>query len=165
MSMGDRERAVAKSIGGFFSEFWTFAAKGNAIQLAIAVVLGGAFSAVVNSIVNNIITPFITLATHNVDFNSWGYTLRPSEMLNGTTTPAVVVGYGPLIQAIINFLIVGLSIFIIYKLLSGAVKRMQHKEEAEQKAAPPDPVSTQEKLLSEIRDLLKEQVQKNNPQK
>lgn len=153
-----------KKVGGFFSEFWAFAAKGNAIQLAVAVVVGGAFSAIVNSLVNNIITPFITLATHNVDFSSLGYTLRPAETMNGTTTPAVVVGYGPLLQAVINFLIVGLSIFIIYKLVSGAVKRMQRREEAEQKAAPPDPVSTEEKLLCEIRDLLKEQVNSKKPQ-
>jgi large conductance mechanosensitive channel len=150
---------IGSSVGGFFSEFWAFAAKGNAIQLAVAVVVGGAFSAVVNSLVNDIITPFISLATGNVDFSTWGYTIRPAATLNGTTTPALVVGYGHLIQVTINFLIVGLSIFIIFKLLSGAVKRLQHKEEQEQKAAPPEPVSTEEKLLSEIRDLLKEQTQ------
>lgn len=157
MKSGKRnvEKTVTKKVSGFFSEFWAFAAKGNAIQLAIGVVLGGAFGAIVTALVNNIITPFITLATHNVDFGSWGYTLRPAMTTNGSTTPAVIIGYGPLLQAVINFLIVGLSIFLIFKLMQGIVKRVQ-RHEAEQPPAPP--VSTEEKLLSEIRDLLKEQV-------
>src|ERR1700722_19753882 len=159
MSIEEDRRATRKRVRGFFSEFWAFAAKGNAIQLAVAVVVGAAFSAVVNSLVNNIITPFITLATHNVDFNSWGYTLRPALTMDGTTTPAVIVGYGQLLQAIINFLIVGLSIFLIYKIFSGIAKRMQRKQEAGE-IPPPEP-SGEEKLLSEIRDLLKEQVQKS----
>lgn len=155
---------VGRRVGGFFSEFWSFAAKGNAIQLAIGVVLGASFGAIVNALVNNIITPFITLATHNVDFASLGYTLRPAVTMNGTTTPAVVVGYGSLVQALMNFLIVGLSIFIIFKLMQGLIKSVQHKE-AEQPPAPP--VSTEEKLLCEIRDLLKEQVERRpgNPEK
>jgi len=150
----DIERSsIAKGIGGFFAEFWAFAAKGNAIQLAVAVVVGASFSAVVNSIVNDIITPFISLATGNVDFSTWGYTIRPAMTEGSTTIPALVVGYGHLIQVTINFFIVALSIFLIFKLLSGAVKRLQRKEEA----APPVPISTEEKLLCEIRDLLKEQ--------
>ena len=158
----DVERTtVAKRVGGFFHEFWTFAAKGNAIQLAIGVVLGASFGAVVTALVNDIITPFITLATHNVDFSSLGYTLRPALTMNGTTTPAVVVGYGPLIQAVINFLIVGLSIFLIFKLAQGTMHRFQ-RQEAQKPPAPP--VSNEEKLLSEIRDLLKEQVNSKNAQ-
>jgi len=148
--------SVGKKVGGFFSEFWTFAAKGNAIQLAVAVVVGAAFSAVVNSLVNDIITPFISLGTGNVDFSQWGYVIRPAENLNGTTTPALTVGYGHLIQVTINFFIVALSIFIIYKLLSGAIRRFQHKEEEEKKAAP-DSAAVQVGLLTEIRDLLKEE--------
>jgi large conductance mechanosensitive channel len=145
---------IKNRMGGFFTEFWEFAAKGNAIQLAIGVVLGASFGAIITALVNDIITPFITLATHNVDFGSWGYTLRPAQTMSGTTTPALIVGYGPLLQAVINFLIVGLSIFLIFKLFKGVAKRLQHRE-AEKPAEPP--VSTEEKLLSEIRDLLKEQ--------
>jgi large conductance mechanosensitive channel len=142
-----------KAAGGFFSEFWKFAAKGNAIQLAVAVVLGNAFGAIVNSLVNDIITPFITLATGNVDFAAWSFTLRQSRVIDGTTTPALVVNYGHLLQATINFFIVGLSIFLIFKLLSGAVQRMQ-KREAQKPAEPP--TSNEEKILTEIRDILKE---------
>jgi len=143
-------------VGGFFSEFWKFAAKGNAIQLAIGVVLGSSFGLIVSSLVNNIITPFISLLTGNVNFGSLGYTLRPAAAVNGTTTPALVVGYGTLIQSIINFLIVGLSIFLIFKLMQGVIKRFQHQE-AQTPAAPP--TSNEEKLLVEIRDILKSQTQ------
>lgn len=140
-------REVGKRATGFFSEFWKFAAKGNAIQLAVAVVLGTAFGAIVNSLVADIIMPLISLATNNVDFTLWSYTLRPG----------VEIGYGRLIQAMIHFLIVGLSIFLMFKLLSGVVRRFQKEE----KDAPAEPVTTQEKLLGEIRDLLKEQTNKS----
>ena len=146
------ESRVARGLGGFFTEFWKFAAKGNAIQLAVAVVLGGAFGAIVNSLVADIITPFISLVTHNVNFNSLSYTIRPATVLDGTTTPPLVLGYGHLIRASINFLIVGLSIFLIFKMFEGVAKRFQ-KQEAEKPAEPP--VSNEEKILAEIRDILK----------
>lgn len=150
--------SIVRGVGGFFSEFWKFAAKGNAIQLAVAVVLGGAFGAVVNSLVTDIITPFLSLATNRVNFNAWEYTLRgPIINPNGSTVPAVVINYGHLFQAALNFFIVGLSIFLIFKLFSGVAARLEKKEEQEEQAAPPVPISTQEKLLGEIRDLLKEQ--------
>ncbi|MCE9541365.1 large conductance mechanosensitive channel protein MscL [Candidatus Kaiserbacteria bacterium] len=149
---------IEEGAKGFFAEFWAFAAKGNAIQLAVAVVLGGAFGAIVNSLVTDIITPFLSLATNNVNFSAWGYTLRAAVTNpDGTITPAVAVNYGHLLQATINFFVVGLSIFLIFKLFSGVIARLQKKEELEEQAAPPVPVSTQEKLLGEIRDLLKEQ--------
>ncbi len=143
---------MASTVGGFFSEFWKFAAKGNAIQLAVAVVLGSAFGAIVNSLVSDIITPFISLATGNVNFNTLAYTIRPATVLNGTTTPPLVIGYGHVIQASINFLIVGLSIFIIFKMFQGVAQRFQ-KSEAEKPSEPP--VSNEEKILAEIRDILR----------
>ncbi len=153
-----RGSRVARGVGGFFSEFWRFAAKGNAIQLAVAVVLGGAFGAVVNSLVTDVITPLLSLATNNVNFSAWGYTLRGAiTNADSSVTPAVVINYGHLLQAGINFFVVGLSIFVVFKLLSGAIARFQRKEEQEEKAAPPVPISTEEKLLGEIRDILKEQ--------
>lgn len=149
---GMEDSRVAKGVSGFFTEFWKFAAKGNAIQLAIAVVLGTAFGAIVNSLVGDIITPFISLATNNVNFSALEYTIRAPQVLNGTTTPALVIGYGKTIQAAINFLIVGLSIFLIFKMFEGVAKRFQRRE-AEKPAEPP--VSNEEKILSEIRDILK----------
>lgn len=144
---------IKKGTHGFFSEFWKFAAKGNAVQLAVAVVLGTAFGAIVNSLVADIIMPLLSFATNNVDFSSWSYVLRPAV----GEAPALVIGYGKLIQSGINFLIIGLSIFLMFKLLSGVAVRFRKQEEAE----PPVPVSTQEKLLGEIRDLLKDQETKN----
>ena len=154
---------VEKRVGGFFSEFWKFAAKGNAVQLAVAVVLGGAFGAIVNSLVTDIITPLLSLATNNVDFSKWGLVIRGGgvDAATGADIAPLVVGYGHLIQATLNFFVVGLSIFLIYKLFSGAVARLQRKVEQEEQAAPPVPISTEEKLLGEIRDLLKEQGRPN----
>lgn len=149
-----RLRAV-KAAGGFFSEFWKFAAKGNIFDLAVGVILGTAFSQIVNSLVNNIITPLISLATGNVNFSTWSYTLREPTRIAGTTTPELVLNYGHLMQATLNFLIVGMCIFIFYKLFSKLRQRLE-RNEAE---APPEPISTQEKLLCEIRDILKEQKQ------
>lgn len=147
---------TTNTAGGFIKEFWQFAAKGNAVQLAVAVVLGTAFGAIVNSLVADIIMPVISLITGSVDFTSWGFTIRAAA----GDTPALVIGYGKLLQSGINFLVVGLSIFLMFKLLSGVAVRFR-KAEAE---APAEPVSTQEKLLSEIRDLLKEQHHTGNKQ-
>jgi len=146
-------RRVAHEVGGFFTEFWKFAAKGNALQLAIAVVIGGAFGAIVNSLVTDIITPLLSLLTNSVDISTWSYTIRPEQMIGGKAEGPLVIGYGKLLQATLNFLIVGLSIFILFKLFSGVVERFQ-KREAETPPSPP--VSNEEKLLAEIRDLLKE---------
>lgn len=144
-------RRVGEKASGFFSEFWKFAAKGNAIQLAVAVVLGGAFGAIVNSLVADIITPFISLITNSVDISALSWTLRED--------PALVIGYGKLLQAALNFLIVGLAIFGLFKLFQGVLSRFQKKEEE----APPVAVSTEEKLLSEIRDILKERAGRGEP--
>lgn len=147
-------RGIEERVGGFFSEFWKFAAKGNAIQLAVAVVIGGAFGAIVNSLVADIITPLLSVLTGNVNFSTWAYTIRPAGVSAGTTTPALVIGYGKLLQATLNFLIVGLSIFGLFKIFQGVLIRFQRKEA---ETPPTAPVSNEEKLLCEIRDLLKEQ--------
>ena len=150
---------ITEHVEGFFDEFWKFVAKGNAVQLAVAIVIGNAFGAIVNSLVNDIISPFLSLATNNADFAEWRYTLRPPVILQGmsaTTTP-LVVNYGHLIQVTLDFFIIALSIFGVYKIFSGVTKRLQKQEEI----TPPTPVSTEEKLLSEIRDLLKERSEVN----
>lgn len=126
----------------FWKEFSNFAVKGNAFDLAIAVVIGNAFSAVVNSLVGDIITPLIGLLTNNVDFKD----------LLFSPHAGIVVKYGAFLQAIFNFLLIALSIFVVFKVLSSARKRLFKQGE---KAVPPEEKPAQERLLEEIRDLLK----------
>ena len=144
---------IEKAAGGFFSEFWSFAAKGNIFDLAVGVVLGSAFGAVVNSLVTDIITPFLSLATNNVNFSSLSYTIRgPGNPLDGPTSAAIVVNYGHLLQTGINFLVVALSIFLFVKLMMKIRRRLVREEEAGKTVS----LTTQEKLLTDIRDILKE---------
>ncbi len=131
--------------GGFFSEFQRFAVKGNALELAVAVVIGASFTGVVNSLVADLITPLLGVLTNNVDLKTLAYEVRPD----------VVLKYGAFLQAIFNFLVVSLSIFVIFKLLSGARERLFRKEE--EGKIPPQEKPAQERLLEEIRDLLKQQ--------
>src|SRR3989344_4296812 len=144
---------IDKEAGGFFSEFWKFVGKGNIVDLTIGVILGTAFSQIVNSLVADIITPLLSFATGNVNFSTWSYTIRESSEMAGTTTPELVLSYGHLMQVTLNFFVVGICIFVFYKLFMNLRKRLEKKEAEE----PPTPVSTQEKLLGEIRDLLQEQ--------
>lgn len=122
----------------FINEFKAFAIKGNVVDLAVAVIIGGAFRAIITSFVDDIIMPVIAAIFSIPDFSEL------SMAVNGT--PIMI---GLFIQAIINFLIVALTIFLVVKLII----RMKKKEEV--KAASPIP-TTEEILLTEIRDLLKE---------
>ncbi len=140
---------IARKVEGFFGEFWSFAAKGNIFDLAVGVILGNAFSAVVNSLVADILSPFIALASNNADFSAWTYTIRDGQK-------PLVVNFGHLTQVTMNFLIVALCIFIFFKIFSRLRQRLERREEVEEKAAPPVPVSTEEKLLCEIRDILRD---------
>ena len=138
---------MLKKTQGFFAEFKTFAVKGNAFELAIAVVIGTAFTAVVNSLVGDIITPFLGLLTNNVDLKSLSVAVRPD----------LIIKYGAFLQAILNFLLVSLSIFVVFKSLIAARRRVF--KEGEKAAAPPHIQPAQERLLEEIRDLLKKDSQ------
>jgi large conductance mechanosensitive channel len=131
----------------FFREFWKFAAKGNVMDLAIAVILGNAFSAVVNSLVADILMPLLSLATGNINLSSFSYELRAPL----GTIPAVSINYGHLLQSAVNFLIIALSIFVMFKVITNVRKRLV-RDEAEQGAPT---LTTEERLLTEIRDLLK----------
>jgi large conductance mechanosensitive channel len=135
---------MAVKSGGFWSDFRNFAVKGNALDLAIAVVVGNAFSAVVNSLVSDIITPLLGLLTNNVDFKTLSIPLRGS----------VVLGYGAFIQSIINFFIITLSIFAVFKLISMTRERLWRRQAVE--PTPPAQKPDDVRLLEEIRDLLKE---------
>ncbi len=128
----------------FWSEFKSFAVKGNALELAIAVVIGNAFSGVVNSLVKDIITPLLGLATNNVDFKTLAWVARED----------VVFTYGAFFQSLFNFLVISVSIFLIFKMFSAARRRLFREGE---KSVPQYEKPAQERLLEEIRDLLKGQ--------
>lgn len=137
---------------GFVKEFKEFALKGNVIDLAVAVVIGGAFGKIVTSLVNDIIMPPIGLLMGGVDFTSLFVSLDgvDYETIDAAREAAApVIAYGSFIQVIIEFLIIALAIFVVIK----GINSFKRKEEAAP-AAPPAPTPS-EKLLEEIRDLLK----------
>jgi len=126
-------------------EFKAFAMRGNVVDLAVAVVIGGAFGRIVTSLVNDIIMPPLGVLLGGVDFKDLVLILK-----NATEeVDAVTMNYGMFIQNIIDFIIIAFAIFMIIKGINS-----MRKKEAEKPADPPAP-TTQEQLLTEIRDLLK----------
>lgn len=137
-------------MGKLLKEFKEFAVKGNAVDLAVAVVIGGAFGAIVTSLVNDLIMPCIGALIGDVDFANMAITLREAVVENGEVVKeAVLLKYGQFINAILSFLIITFSIFLVIRSLNKLKKK---KEEA----APAEP-SAEEKLLTEIRDILKKE--------
>jgi large conductance mechanosensitive channel len=132
-------------------EFKAFILRGNVLELAVAVIVAGAFGAIVTSFTKDIIMPPLGMLLGGVDFSELAFTLQAAETgADGSViTEAVQVRYGIFIQRIIDFLIIAFAIFMLLR----TYNNMQKKEE-EAPAAPPAP-STEEKLLTEIRDLLK----------
>ncbi|MCY8980264.1 large conductance mechanosensitive channel protein MscL [Bacillus halotolerans] len=124
-----------------WKEFKTFAMRGNIVDLAIGVVIGGAFGKIVTSLVNDIIMPLVGLLLGGLDFSGLSFTFGDA-----------VVKYGSFIQTIVNFLIISFSIFIMIRTLNQLRRKKEAEEEAEAEAA-----DAQEELLKEIRDLLKQQ--------
>lgn len=126
-------------------EFKEFAVKGNVIDLAVGVIIGAAFGKIVSSFVADIVTPPLGVLTGGVDFRDLELVIQQAE----GEKAAVALKYGTFLQATFDFLIVAVAIFFLVKMIN----RLKRKEEAP--AAPPEPTE-QEKLLAEIRDLLKE---------
>ena len=150
---------------GFIKDFKAFAMKGNVVDMAVGVIIGGAFGKIVTSVVNDIIMPPIGLLVGGVDFKDLKLILQEGqeEVLNEAgevITPAVAevtLNYGNFLQQTFDFLIIALSIFIMIKAITKLTEKKK-KEEAPAPTAPapaPEP-SAEEKLLTEIRDLLKE---------
>ena len=125
--------------------------KGNVMDMAVGVVIGGAFGKIVSSLVADIIMPLIGAITGGLNFTDWKWTII-GEHLNeaGETVPALTMNWGSFLQVIFDFLIIALSIFLVIK---GINKMKREEPKPEEPAAPAGP--TQEELLTEIRDLLK----------
>ncbi|MCI9553903.1 large-conductance mechanosensitive channel protein MscL [uncultured Oscillibacter sp.] len=130
---------MADKTSGFLAEFKTFIARGNVMDMAVGVIIGGAFSNITTSLINDIVMPVLGIFTSSVSFADLTLNIGPT-----------VITYGNFIQAVLNFLIMAFVVFCLVKTLN----RFHKKKEA---APPPPPgPSAEEKLLAEIRDLLKE---------
>ena len=139
---------------GFVKEFKEFAMKGNVMDMAVGVIIGGAFGKIVSSLVNDVLMPVISLATGGIDFTNLFVNLsddnKYATLAAAQEAGASVFAYGQFIQNVIDFLIIAFCIFLMLK---GINKLNKKKEEAPEPEAPAGP--TQEELLGEIRDLLK----------
>ena len=131
---------------GMMQEFKDFAVKGNVVDMAVGIIIGGAFGKIVSSFVADVIMPPIGVLLGGVDFTSLAITLKEAA----GDVPAVVLSYGNFIQTMVDFTIIAFAIFMAIKFMNSL-----KKQEEEAPAAPPEP-SKEELLLTEIRDLLKE---------
>ena len=138
----------------FLQEFKEFINKGNVLGLAVGVIIGGAFSTITTSLTNDVIMPIVSIFLGGVDFSSMSLALPTFYALAEDAAPNTL-NYGNFISAVINFLILALVVFCIVKTVNAAMEKAKKKEEAAPPPAPPEP-SQEEKLLTEIRDLLKE---------
>ena len=155
---------MAKS--SFLQDFKAFAMKGNVVDMAVGVIIGGAFGKIVTSVVNDIIMPPIGLFVGGMDFKDLKYVMQEAvpEKLNEAgevieaAVPEVTLNYGNFLQQTFDFIIIAFSIFLFVSF----IKKMSEKKKAEEPAAPAPPPapSKEETLLTEIRDLLKEQSKK-----
>lgn len=139
----------------FIQEFKEFALRGNVMDMAVGVIIGGAFGKIVSSLVSNVIMPPIGMLTGGVDFTQLSCTLKEAVKEGDTVvSEAVTLNYGQFIQDVVDFLIIAFCIFLMVK----AMASLNRKKEAPAPAEPapaPEPTA-EEKLLTEIRDLLKE---------
>lgn len=137
----------------FMDEFKAFISRGNVVDMAVGVIVGSAFTAIVNSLVKDVVTPFIGVLTGGVDFTQMKYVITPAV----GETPEVAILYGNFIQAILNFLIIAFVVFCMVKMINTMRAKMeaQKKKEEETKPAEPPKPSEEVLLLTEIRDLLK----------
>ena len=137
----------------FVNEFKAFISRGNVVDMAVGVIVGSAFTAIVNSLVKDIVTPFIGVLTGGVDFTQMKYVITPAV----DETPEVAILYGNFIQAIINFLIIAFVVFCMVKMINTMRTKMEAQKKKEEEAKPAEPPKPSEEvlLLTEIRDLLK----------
>jgi large conductance mechanosensitive channel len=136
---------IGKEATGLLKEFRDFAMRGNVVDLAVGVVIGGAFGKIVSSLVGDVIMPILTLFTSSADFTGLKYVIHAAK----DGAPEAAINYGTFIQTIIDFVIIAFCIFLLVK----AMNTLRRKEEAIP-AAPPEPTQS-EKYLAEIRDILK----------
>jgi len=141
---------------GIVGEFKEFIARGNVIDMAVGIIMGGAFTPIVNSLVNDIVMPCVGMITGGIDFSDKRIILKAAVAANeaeGIAEAAeVAIRYGNLIQVIINFLVISICVFLLIK----GINKFKRKEELKPEPVPEEPKPTNEELLlAEIRDLMK----------
>ena len=142
---------------GFLQEFKAFALKGNVMDMAVGVIIGGAFGKIVTSLVNDVIMPPIGLLIGGVDFTDLKLTLKKAVVEAGTEiAPAVTWNYGAFIQQVVDFTILAFCVFMMVKVMNQLIKKRDTAPAPAPAPAPEPEPSAEEKLLTEIRDLLKE---------
>lgn len=141
----------------FFEEFKAFAMRGNVVDLAVGVVIGGAFGKITTSLVNDIIMPVISMITGGINFSEWKWVLKEATVNAAGEVEAaeVAINFGNTIAIILDFIIVAFAVFCMVKALN-ALHREKEEEVVEAPAEEVPAVPTSEELLAEIRDLLKE---------
>ena len=140
----------------FFEEFKAFAMRGNVVDMAVGVVIGGAFGKISTSIVNDIIMPVVSIITGGIDFTAWKVVLKQAIMEGETVVkPEVAINFGSTIAVIVDFIIVAFAVFCMIKFLNNLHRKQEEPAPEPEAPAEPEP-SNEEKLLMEIRDLLKE---------
>lgn len=146
--MANKEKIVKEKekVNKFLNEFKTFISRGNVLDLAVGVVVGGAFSKIVTSLVNDIITPFIGVIIGGQDFSNLSITVGDAN-----------IKYGAFIQNIIDFLLIAFCIFVFIKLINKFFIKKKEEEKKEAKKEEPPKKSDEVLLLEEIRDLLKKE--------
>lgn len=145
----------------YWQEFREFAVKGNVVDLAVAVIIGGAFGKIVSSLVADIVMPLIGFISGGVNFTSWKWILKQAVVDNAGTIlkPAVTMNIGVFSQNVFDFLVIAASMFFAIKILGRIKNRLmlEHGQKDEVKEEVPAPLSKDQELLTEIRDLLKKE--------
>ena len=145
---------MKKKSKGVVGEFKEFIARGNVMDMAVGVIIGGAFGAISSSLVNDIIMPLVSMLTGGIDFSAWKWVLKEAvlDAAGEVTAAEVAVNFGLFLAAILNFIIVAFAVFCMIKAINALHRKKD--EPAPEPEAEPEP-SNEEKLLAEIRDLLK----------
>lgn len=141
----------------FIQDFKAFAMKGNILDMAVGVIIGGAFGKISTSLVNDVIMPAISMLTGGIDFSSWKVILKSAVAgADGVLDPAteVAIRYGTFLATILDFLIIAFAVFCLIKGINAFRRKKTEPEETAEPEVEPEP-SNEEKLLTEIRDLLK----------
>ncbi len=140
----------------FLTEFKDFAVRGNVVDMAVGVVIGAAFGKIVSSLVDGLIMPLVGVATGGMNFSDYKFVLQQAVMDGAEVIkPEVAITWGSIVQTIVDFIIVAFCIFVMIKFIN-RMRRTKEAEAAAEDATAAEP-STEEKLLTELRDLLQQQ--------